>query len=616
MVCKQANFYVSIALTKPIKKMDKGLDNPAFIVDGTLNGEQNSKSIRENLEIREVKTSEQEFEEGPCGWGLFTPNFIQCCNNPKGYLAFYSLLGITQGALVNGLVNINISTIEKRYNLSSVIAGVISTGYDMSFCALSLFVSYYGQKGHKPRWLAFSAFMLGLGSLVFCLPHFTGGLYNYGAEISETCTLPNSNSSTPECNPSTMLTSSNFIFVFLLGQLLHGVGGTPLYTLGMVYIDDSVSTVKSSLYIGIGNGMSVLGPAVGYILGGQLLDIYIDVNEVSTIPLLQKDPRWLGAWWIGFILCWILAWCLILPLTCFPKHLPGTAEVQLQKVSQAHRYESAGVFKQDHFGETFSDFFAVLWMLLKNSVFVFLAIASIAEGLVITGFVTFMPKYIENQFGQTASLAATLGGVVLIPGAFLGQIAGGIIISKLKLHCRDMIKMAAVTSMLSLLFSFIFIFAKCSNHPFAGVNQDYNLSRTAEKFNLDAPCNDECHCIRSYYNPVCGADDVQYFSACYAGCTNATDNSQVYQDCSCIQTVADAHVAHEGKCGSSCNNLPIFLGFFLIAVILTFMTSTPITIAVLRCVPDNQRSFSLGIQWVFVRLLELISSPWRAERSF
>ncbi|KAJ8775664.1 hypothetical protein J1605_016212 [Eschrichtius robustus] len=69
-----------------------------------------------------------------------------------------------------------------------------------------------------------------------------------------------------------------YLYVFILGQLLLGTGGTPLYTLGTAFIDDSVPTYKSSLYIGIGYSMSILGPAVGYVLGGQLLAMYIDVD--------------------------------------------------------------------------------------------------------------------------------------------------------------------------------------------------------------------------------------------------------------------------------------------------------------------------------------------------
>lgn len=85
--------------------------------------------------------------------------------------------------VVNGLINISISTIEKRYELNSSLTGLISASYDISFCVLSLFVSFFGERGHKPRWLAFSAFMLGLGSLTFSLPHFSSGKYHFGTKL-------------------------------------------------------------------------------------------------------------------------------------------------------------------------------------------------------------------------------------------------------------------------------------------------------------------------------------------------------------------------------------------------------------------------------------------------
>lgn len=43
-----------------------------------------------------------------------------------------------------------------------------------------------------------------------------------------------------------------------------------------------------------------------------------------------------------------------------------------------------------------------------------LVIADSLEALVATGFATFLPKFIENQFGFTSSYSATLGGNVFI----------------------------------------------------------------------------------------------------------------------------------------------------------------------------------------------------------
>ncbi|KAI4584598.1 hypothetical protein MJG53_007877 [Ovis ammon polii x Ovis aries] len=282
-----------------------------------------------------------EYEEGPCGWGSFQPRALQRCNTPRGFLFHYCLLALTQGIVVNGLVNISISTIEKRYELQSSLTGLISSSYDIAFCLLSLFVSFIGERGHKPRWLAFASFMIGLGALVFSLPKFFSGKYQFGSLFEDTCsTAKNKHSCSTSSSPLFY-----YLYVFILGQLLLGTGGTPLYTLGTAFIDDSVPIHKSSLYI-------------------------------------------------------VLSTC--------------------------------------------------------------------SEALITTGFATFLPKFIENQFGMSSSSAATLAGTVLIPGAALGQILGGILVSKFKMTCKNIMKFALLTSVISLVLTFVFAYANCENEPFAG----------------------------------------------------------------------------------------------------------------------------------------------------
>ncbi|CAM5114375.1 unnamed protein product [Eretmochelys imbricata] len=554
-------------------------------------------------------------EEGPCGWGSFTPRALQLCNNPEGYLSAYSLLAVFQGIVVNGLVNVSISTIEKRFELSSSLTGVISASYDIAFCVLSLFVSFFGERGHKPRWLAFSSFMIGLGSLVFAFPHFASGIYQYGSKLEDTCQLSGTNIANFSCNTKES-SLSNYLYVFILAQLLLGVGGTPLYTLGTAFIDDSVPKYKSSLYIGIGYAMSLLGPALGYVLGGQLLNIYIDVPLQTSTEIDSDDPRWLGAWWIAFLLCCFAAWLLIVPFSCFPKHLPGTAKVQSEKISETHHDGSEAFVEDRNIGKNFKDFPVALLILLKNPVLMCLIVAASTEALVATGFATFLPKFIENQFGQSSSYSATLGGLVLIPGAALGQIISGILVSKYKLDCKNIIKFILGTCSVALILNTVFVFSKCGNEPFAGVSETYN--RTGKLRNLTAPCNANCNCLRSFYYPVCGRDEVQYFSPCFAGCTSFTvqKRKKIYQNCSCIgmpKRLLDAEEvpfeALAGKCRTRCTFLPLFLGFFFFAVVFTFMAVTPTTVAILRCVPDKQRSFALGVQSVFLRLVGTIPGP-------
>ncbi|XP_053910999.1 solute carrier organic anion transporter family member 4C1-like isoform X7 [Cuculus canorus] len=577
------------------------IENPVFEPPSPESGRQRQAS---------PSGTDSPAEEGPCGWSSCAPEALQLCNNAEGYLAVYSLLAVFQGIVVNGLVNVSISTIERRYELNSSLTGLMSASYDIAFCILSLFVSFFGERGHKPRWLAFSAFLLGLGSLIFSLPHFISGKYHFGAKLEDTCQIPGASSTNFTCSASTKSSLHKYLLVFMLGQLLLGVGGTPLYTLGTAFIDDSVPKHKSSLYIGIGYAMSLLGPAIGFVLGGQLLNIYIDIQIPESTKLDQDDPRWLGAWWIPFLACSFAIWLLIIPFSCFPKHLPGTTKIQAEKISETHNDGSAALVENQNIGKSFKDFPVALLILLKNPVLMSLIIASSSEALVATGFATFLPKFIENQFGKTSSFSATLGGLVLVPAAALGQIISGILVSKCKMDCKSIIKFMTGTCSVALLFNSVVLFAKCGNEPFAGVSETYN--GTGVLYDLTAPCNANCRCLRSMYYPVCGRDEVQYFSPCFAGCASHLFNNvkKTYHNCSCIgkpKRESDSedffYEAVPGKCPTQCKLLPFFLTFFFFAVVFTCMAITPTTVAILRCVPDKQRSFALGVQEVFLRLL-------------
>ncbi|XP_021236347.1 solute carrier organic anion transporter family member 4C1 isoform X1 [Numida meleagris] len=596
-------------------KGEDGIENPAFEPPTPdFGGRRRASPVGAGAHVGVPTVGEA--EEGPCGWGPCTPKALQLCNTPEGYLAAYSLLAIFQGIVVNGLINISISTIEKRYELNSSLTGLISAGYDIAFCVLSLFVSFFGERGHKPRWLAFSAFMLGLGSLVFSLPHFSTGKYHYGGKLEDTCQISGTSSANFTCSASAKSSLSNYLYVFILGQLLLGVGGTPLYTLGTAFIDDSVPKHKSSLYIGIGYAMSLLGPAIGYVLGGQLLNVYIDIEIPESTQMDQDDPRWLGAWWIGFLACFFAIWFLIIPFSCFPKYLPGTAKIQAEKISETHNDGSEALVETKNIGKNFKDFPVALLILLKNPVLMSLIIASTSEALVTTGFATFLPKFIENQFGKTSSFSATLGGLVLVPAAAIGQVISGILVSKYKMDCKNIIKFMIGTCSVAFLLNTVFLVAKCGNEPFAGVTETYN--GTGMLHNLTAPCNANCRCSSSRYYPVCGRDEVQYFSPCFAGCAsyNLNNKKKTYYNCSCVGKLKRENVSEDflfeampGKCPTRCKHLPLFLIFFFFAVVFTFMAVTPTTVAILRCVPDKQRSFALGVQSVFLRLLGTVPGP-------
>ena len=89
--------------------------------------------------------------------------------------------------MVNGVNNVNTQTVERRFKLPSSRSGMISSSYDFAAAIFGLFVSFFGSGRFKARWLTFAAVVMGTGSFIMALPHFTTPLYEWGADLSKTC---------------------------------------------------------------------------------------------------------------------------------------------------------------------------------------------------------------------------------------------------------------------------------------------------------------------------------------------------------------------------------------------------------------------------------------------
>lgn len=184
--------------------------------------------------------------ENLCGWGAFKPSFLQVFNTSKGVLFFLCAASFLQGMVVNGFINTVITSIERRFDLHSYHSGLIASSYDIAACVCLTFVSYFGGNGHKPRWLGWGVLIMGVGSLVFALPHFSTG--EYEVNFAEDTGLCPSNHTYGVSQRTSRL--SYYRYVFMLGQFLHGIGATPLYTLGVTYLDENVKSSYSPVYIG------------------------------------------------------------------------------------------------------------------------------------------------------------------------------------------------------------------------------------------------------------------------------------------------------------------------------------------------------------------------------
>ena len=157
--------------------------------------------------------------------------------------------------IVNGFVNVVITSIEKRFDLTSTESGTIASFYDISAVLCLIPVSYFGGFGRKPRWVSTGMFLVGLGSFIFGLPHFTTGLYEYESTHDDNqCMLTGnvrSNMTEMTCSKEEHVSGLNrYKYMFIVAQILHGVGATPLSTLAITYMDENLKAKMTPVYTG------------------------------------------------------------------------------------------------------------------------------------------------------------------------------------------------------------------------------------------------------------------------------------------------------------------------------------------------------------------------------
>ncbi|CAE1324228.1 SLCO4A [Acanthosepion pharaonis] len=206
---------------------------------------------------------------------------------------------------------------------------------------------------------------------------------------------------------------------------------------------------------------------------------------------------------------------------------PVAKKIRETRENEAHQGHKPVELQDPHQGATLKELPSMCFSLLRNPSFIFVSLASANEGILLSGISTFLPKFIENQFSQTASWASMLAGFVGISGAAGGQFLGGYLCKKLGLNVSGKCRLSIVTLCLGLFMSAAF-WAKCDKVKFAGISVPYSessmaLTGTTSSLPLadnpvDATCNNLCHCNEEYFNPVCGSDGIQYFSSCHAGC--------------------------------------------------------------------------------------------------
>lgn len=308
---------------------------------------------------------------------------------------FYGIVGSLFSATY-AYFNGTITTIEKRYKIPSRNTGIISTGNDVSSLFISAILAYYAGKGHRPRWIGFGLYTIVAFCILTALPHFlygpgeqalsltreNGALENdettleiIEKEKQKTLCRTNVTAGIAECE----VEEGNFAPQALLfaGQLVAGVGQSLFYTLGAAYIDDNVKKSKTPALISLSYFLRLLGPAGGYALASFCLKIYISPELSPTID--NNDPRWLGAWWLGWLILAVSLFGFAFVMCMFPKQLPRAA-VRQRIASERRKRGMKIVEPENHVDEipaSLSDMMVTFKRLLGNATFMLNNLASI-----------------------------------------------------------------------------------------------------------------------------------------------------------------------------------------------------------------------------------------------
>lgn len=124
------------------------------------------------------------------------------------------------------------------------------------------------------------------------------------------------------------------------------------------------------LFKGLSYFIRLLGPAAGYALASLSLKIYIAPELTPVIS--NEDPRWLGAWYIGWIFIALILLSFTILMAMFPKELPRAAvrkriALEKEKRANAQKLEITPLVKETE--TSVKDFIVTFKRLLVNKVF-------------------------------------------------------------------------------------------------------------------------------------------------------------------------------------------------------------------------------------------------------
>uniref|UniRef100_A0A673LDY9 Major facilitator superfamily (MFS) profile domain-containing protein n=1 Tax=Sinocyclocheilus rhinocerous TaxID=307959 RepID=A0A673LDY9_9TELE len=371
-----------------------------------------------------------------------------------GLLAFCYFTKSLTGAYTKS----TITQIERRFEIPSSTVGIIDGSFEMGNLLVITVASYFGAKFNRPKIIGSGVLLMGIGTLLMALPHFIMGRALYGLY-------------TVGCLKGEVESSPTWVIV-LFGNILRGIGEASIGPLGMSFIDDYARPENSAFYIGCLHTLGVIGPIFGYLLGSLCASLYVDIGLVNqaSVTITPQDSRWVGAWWLGYVVSGLLTLLAALPLWFLPRALPENPQTsKAYHPSNQHKHTLS-------ITEIAKDFGPSLKRLLTNGIYLLYLVYSVLAFNAFAIVITYTPKYLEQQFGQSTSKTNFLIGnnLTSIPPVALGMFLSGWIMKRFKLGLLGSARLMFFTSVTSLICIIPYFALSCENIDVAGVTVPYH----------------------------------------------------------------------------------------------------------------------------------------------
>ncbi|XP_074124989.1 solute carrier organic anion transporter family member 1C1 isoform X2 [Sminthopsis crassicaudata] len=422
--------------------------------------------------------------------------------------------------------------------------------------------------------------------------------------------------------------TSMWVYVFL-GNLLRGIGETPIQPLGITYIDDHASEDNAAFYIGCVQTVAIIGPIFGFLLGSLCAKLYVDIGFVNldNLAITPKDTQWVGAWWLGYLIAGALSLIAAVPFWFLPKNLmkPVSRKDSISSSEKSKFIVENPKEYHIHYQEKVTmlemarDFLPSLKRLFGNPVYFLYLCASTVQFNSLFGMFTYKPKYIEQQYGQSSSKTNFVIGLINIPAVAFGIFSGGLIMKKFRISVFGASKLYLASSFFGYLLLLSLFAMGCDNSDVAGLTVSYQGTRQISYYEraLFSNCNSGCTCSKTEWDPICGENGITYVSACLAGCQTSTGNGKntIFYNCTCVgitESKSGNSSGMVGRCEKDDECSKMFLYFLIISVITSYTLSVggiPGYILLLRSIKPHFKSFALGIYTLAVRVFAGIPAP-------